>query len=196
MGKTSDADLVEEIMVNLHPLTCRESEAQAGIHEAIEWLRDFIPKQERLFDRSAIKASAQKFGAAIAEVEKSLRCMQSWVAWELFGDPPKPDRLTHFQEELKRLRVGCENLVRPPNVDWGKRTCAGCARGLMQLLSKKPPTGTKDGPFRAICGLLYRAVSGKRADLKRACDKVLRAEHLERNWERNLKKKLGTNPAK
>jgi hypothetical protein len=37
-------------------------------------------------------------------------------------------------------------------------------------------TGTQHGPFRTVTSLLYEAVSGRpNADLKRACDDVIRA---------------------
>jgi hypothetical protein len=49
------------------------------------------------------------------------------------------------------------------------------AHALMQRLSERTITGTKDNAFRAIAGLLYEAICGKPdADLKRACNAKLR----------------------
>jgi hypothetical protein len=46
---------------------------------------------------------------------------------------------------------------------------------LMQGLSERKITGTEGGRFRTIANLLYEAISGlPDADLKRACDSVLR----------------------
>jgi hypothetical protein len=180
MDRTSDglAEIVEEIMNNLRPWTCCESEGQAGIHKAIEFLRVVIPFINRAVDnRSAIKKSAQEFGAAIAEVEKSLHDTRDQVIWRLFGELPKlhfdgvegtydadfpafdeikqvyVDRVAHFQEELRRLRVECEKLVRNPggphpNTDIAKKFCARGALDLMHKLSENPPTGTAEGRFR------------------------------------------------
>jgi hypothetical protein len=205
MGRTSDAKIVEEIVEHLRPWRRREAEVEADIHHEIGILRKFIPLQARLFDRSAIKKSALEFGAAIAEVEKCH--IHGWVIWRLFGEPPpelhwdegedvyfyrdkRPfdeieqayfDRVAHFQNELKRLRVECEKMARNPggahsNADWGKSTCAKVAHMLILHLSKEKPTGSEDRPFRAIAGLLYQAISGEKADLERACDKVLALE--------------------
>jgi hypothetical protein len=45
----------------------------------------------------------------------------------------------------------------------------------MRELSDGKIRGTKDSAFRVVTGLLYEAVSGRPdADLKRACDSVLK----------------------
>jgi hypothetical protein len=195
------AEIVEEIMDNLRPWTRPESEVQAGIQRAIEGLHELNPLEKNLFDQSAIKQSAKDFGAAIAEVENSLRRIHPTVAWRLFGTPPDLlfdqiyersveditrdhiDRIVHFHDELRRLRIECEELVRSPggfhpNKDVAKGNAAWCALQLMRDFSKNTPSGTAEGPFRAISSLIYEAMSGNReADLKRACDEV-------RRWER------------
>jgi hypothetical protein len=81
---------------------------------------------------------------------------------------------------LKRLREVCARFIDPefgyhPNFDYAKHDSAWFAFSLMEVMSDNKITGTKDGPFRAIAGLLYEAISGQQdADLKRACDTVLR----------------------
>ena len=195
------AEIVEEIMDNLRPLTRRESEVQAGIQRALDALHELNPLEESLFDRSTIKQSAKDFEAAIAEVENSLRRVHPTVAWRLFGTQPdllfdqiyeRPveeitqahiDRMVHFHDELTRLHIECEELVRSPggfhpNKDIAKGNAAWCALQLMRDFSKNTPNGTAEAPFRAISSLIYQALSGNReADLKRACDEVIR-------WER------------
>jgi hypothetical protein len=192
------AEIVEEIMDNLRPWTRPKSEVQAGIQRAIAALHELNPLERDLFDRSAIKKSAKEFGAAIAELERSLRCVHPTVAWRLFGTPPDLlfdqinersveentqahiDRIVHFLDELKRLRIECEELVRSPggfhpNKDIAKGNAAWCALQLMRDFSKSSPSGTAEGPFRAITSLIYQALSGNcEADLKRACDEVIR----------------------
>jgi hypothetical protein len=152
MDMTSDgrAEIVEEIMDNLRPWTRPESEVQAVIHQIIELLQSLIPAEASLFDRRAIKNSAQEFQAAIAEVERLLHDdMHGGVRWLLFADPPPSDdsflwwilgeppipnesyvhrlrtgfhkhfalyvqRLRDFHDELRRLRIKSEQLVRSP----------------------------------------------------------------------------------
>ena len=100
------------------------------------------------------------------------------------------ERADSFAAELKRLRKVCARAVDPgfgyhPNYDRIKHFCAMFARikhfcamfahGLMRGLSERTITGTKDDAFRAIASLLYESISGQRdADLKRACDSMLR----------------------
>ena len=114
---------------------------------------------------------------------------------------PYVHRLRDFHEELERLLIECEQLVRNPpgphpNADAAKINCALFAYGLVRDRSKRPPTGTAEGPFRRISELLYQAVLGKKeADLKRACDKVLRWEHYlskRRQARARLREKLAT----
>jgi hypothetical protein len=82
--------------------------------------------------------------------------------------------------ELKPLREICDRAIDPgfgyhPNYDREKHFCALFSYGLMRDLSKRAITGTKDEAFRAIASLLYETISGHRdADLKRACDSILR----------------------
>lgn len=90
------------------------------------------------------------------------------------------ERYLTFAAELRRLQDVCARALGPgfgehPNYDPLKHFCAKSAHGLMQATSDKKITGTEDGAFRAITSLLYEAVSGKKgAELKRACDSVLR----------------------
>jgi hypothetical protein len=195
------AEIVEEIMDNLRPLTRRESEVQAGIQRALDALHELNPLEESLFDRSTIKQSAKDFEAAIAEVENSLRRVHPTVAWRLFGTQPdllfdqiyeRPveeitqahiDRMVHFHDELTRLRIKCEELVHSPsgfhpNKDIAKGMPRGVPFSLCATSRRTPPNGTAEAPFRAISSLIYQALSENcEADLKRACDEVIR-------WER------------
>src|SRR5437867_762414 len=66
------AEIVEEIINNLHPLTRRKSEVEAGIQQAIDLIKRQVPSEAFLRDRNAIKNSAEEVGDAIAELERSL----------------------------------------------------------------------------------------------------------------------------
>jgi hypothetical protein len=180
------AEIVEEIMDNLRPWTRRESEVKVDIQQTIESLRRAnSPEFEDRFNRSAIKKSAQEFGAAIAKVEKALQRIHPMVAARVFvemeGQPPHPtykETLSAFQKKLGWMRWSCESTIRHPNgshpnVDHAKKRCAKSAHELMRWFSRQTPTGTAERPFRTITSLLYQAVSGKRQDLKKACDEVV-----------------------
>jgi len=174
------AEIVEEIMNNLRPWTRSESEAEADIREAIKSLRKLnSPIYD--FNRSAIKKSAQEFGAALAEVDKSMQRIHPMVLRALFqcmGAPGTTAPFVHFLDELKRMRIESEQIARDPfgahpNFDLVKNSCARSALGLMHKFSRRAPASTAESPFRTIYSLLYQAVSGKCLDLKRACDRVI-----------------------
>jgi hypothetical protein len=86
-----------------------------------------------------------------------------------------------FFDELDRLRRHCAQAIKKgwgthPNYDHTKSLSARSAHGLMKNHSAAKITGTQDGPFRTVASLFYEAVSGRPdADLKRACDDVIRA---------------------
>jgi hypothetical protein len=186
------AEIVEEIIDNLRPWTRPESEVEANIQQAIESLQKRFRSTAPRASRSAIKKWAQEAGAAFAEAEESLRRVPPSVA--LFEEPPPPfEQMSPlapsseeaFRNELKRLRIVFERLARypggsHPNFDHAKWECGRCAFELVRNLSQRTPTGTTEGPFRTIASLLFQAISGKRQDLKRACDGVVGAEKKAR----------------
>lgn len=176
----------------------------AEINQELDVLLKLVPLETKLYDRTRNRNHAQQLDSALTEVETLLASAPSMLAWFLF-DPSPPVTVTEdgvmmqpvppsiedierkyrkradsFAAELKRLRKVCARAVAPgfgshPNYDRAKRTCAWFARGLIRGLSDRKITGTKDGAFRTIAGLLYEAISGQHdADLKRACDSVLR----------------------
>jgi hypothetical protein len=83
--------------------------------------------------------------------------------------------LNAFVTELRRLREVCaRDYGLHPNYDHAKNLSAEFAYDLMRELSDQKITGTEDGAFRTISGLLYEVISGQQdLDLKRACDAVL-----------------------
>jgi hypothetical protein len=77
-------------------------------------------------------------------------------------------------ENLTKLRY----RKRPRNFDPVKRACAVTAWLLITQNTDATPTGTQGGLFRTIAGLLHQFVyptaDGIIADLKTACDAVLK----------------------
>src|SRR6266404_6128113 len=90
------AEIVEEIMNNLHPLTRRKTEVEAGIRQTIDLIKRQVPNEAFLRDRNAIKNSAEEVGDAIAELERSLQRIHPIVKGVLFPRelreemPPEP----------------------------------------------------------------------------------------------------------
>jgi hypothetical protein len=162
--------------------------------ERIGRLGDIAGNPPRLIAREQLcQPLARQLYSALTEVETLLASARVRVALNLFYNLPgtinphlsylnenETQKLVYFVAELKRLRKACAQALDPgvgyhPNYDLTKHSCAKFAHGLMQVMSGKKIAGTKDGAFRAIAGLLYEAASGRQeADLKRACDSVLR----------------------
>jgi hypothetical protein len=95
----------------------------------------------------------------------------------------------NFVERLSRMRALARAVPRPhrggePHVE--KDECASFAYNLMKALTRKPITGTTDGPFERIAALLYEACGLCRydecalapdANLKKSCDRILHLHH-------------------
>jgi hypothetical protein len=206
------AEIVEEIMNNLHPLTRRKTEVEAGIQQAIDLIKRQVPSEAFLRDRNAIKNSAEEVGDAIAELERSLQRIHPIVKGALLYDPQEamppepgsgpeftlppapPDPLDLWVNELRQRRIKSEQLARNPggyhpNFDLTKKHCAQSAFDLMRVFSEREPASTPESPFRTITSLLYQAVSGKRQDLKKACDTLKRAENEARKRENEARER-------
>jgi AAA ATPase domain len=176
----------------------------AEVSRELDVLVKLAPLEAKLSDRTQNRTHAQQLDRALAEVETLLASAPGVLASVLFNPlppltmtedgeltmamPPLIEdieraywkRADSFAAELNRLRKVCARAIDPgfgshPNYDHAKHACAWFAQGLMQGLSDRKITGTKDDAFRAIASLLYEAISRQQdADLKRACDSVLR----------------------
>lgn len=190
-------EIVEEITDHLRPWKGRTSQEAIAIAigEKLKLLREMVPLQAKLSDRRRMRAQAQKLDKSLSELEEILISDPGGLNLYLFRPSPpyeeemgsKEELFLAFQKraepfylELRRLRQVCARAINPgfglhPNVNHAKSLCPWFALGLMRELSNAKITGTKDAAFRVISGLLYEAVSGEPdADLKRACDEVLR----------------------
>lgn len=176
------------------------SEASISAEVNRELRRFFLlaPPEAKRFNRTQNRIHAQRLDDALHKVETLLASAPGPLIWFLLNPRPGmkgglPDktqavenieranrqRAESFAAELKRLRQVCASGVDPgfgnhPNFDPAKYICPFFAYGLMEALSDRAITGTKDDAFRVITSLLYEAISGQQgADLKRACDSCL-----------------------
>ena len=188
-------EIVEEIVLLLRPWKDRMGEATvtAEVNRALDAHLKFANQQARVSNRKQIRDHAKRLDRALLAVESLLGAAPSSLVWFLYypltlvkTKPPRAEdieraireRTNSFPAELKRMRQACARAINPgfgphPNYDNAKHISALGAYGLIEGLSNKKISGTKDGALRAIASLLYEAVSGKNADLKRACDSLL-----------------------
>ncbi len=180
-----------------------EAQVTTSVIQSLGMLVKFAALEAAFSDRNQNRVRAQQLDSALAEVETLLTSAPSILAVLLFNPLPPlimtedgeltqdilsiedierrlRKRADSFTAEVNRLRRICTRVIDHglgphPNYDSAKHTSAWFAHGLMRGLSDGKITGTEDDPFRVITSLLYEACSGQRdADLKRACDTVLR----------------------
>jgi hypothetical protein len=195
--------IVEEIVDQLRPWKGGEARVTESVQYDLKWLLFLAPLEATRSNRTLNRVHARKLYRALLSIEELLATapgpIRSFLENPLptmtsdgkiwHTNPPSlrdeiqhanKDRAESFRAELKRKREVCSRAINNglgyhPNYDPTKRLCAQFARSLMENLSRRAITGTKDSAFRAITSLLYEAISGKRdADLKRACDAELR----------------------
>jgi hypothetical protein len=200
-------EIVEEIVVHLEPWKRRKALVTSRVNRDLKLLLLLAPLEAKRCDRTQNRIHAQQLDGALHKIETLLASAP--LPLKLFllnplpgttdgGMPAKTpaveniertnrQRADSFAAELKRLRQVCARGVDPgfgfhPNYDpASKHFCAFFAHALIKGLSDGAITGTAEHAFRAIAGLAYEAISGKRdADLKRACDTCLArsGEHL------------------
>jgi hypothetical protein len=186
-------EIVEEIVDHLRPWKGRKDNAAitTEVNRELDLLLEWPPQATLRSYQKEERTHARRLHSALTEVETLLSSARGWLSHYLFypflpslhlsyweWERTHRERYASFAAELRRLRSVCAHAVNPgfdhPNYDPLKHFCAKSAHGLMQAMSDKRITSSKDGAFRTIAGLLYKAVRGKRADLKRACDSVLR----------------------
>src|SRR5262249_39667124 len=175
----------------------------AVVNQQLNLLVELAPLQSELFDARQYRGHAKKLDKALSNVEKLLKAAPAMLAVSFFNSLPPLEltdddeyplvqpmphksieeierahrvRANGFLTELRRLRKICAvKLGTHPNYDRSKHLSARWAYGLMEELSDGQITGTADKPLRNIASLLYAVVSGhQNADLKRACDDILR----------------------
>jgi hypothetical protein len=194
-------EIVEEVVDHLRPWKNHKSRdtVTSKVNHSIDVLRKLVPIQKKLSDRRLFQENAKKLGKVLSNVEQLLASSQGMFRWFLFNTTPTEfspvfllsdksfegvisehhTRAVAFDKELKRLRELCARYIGlHPNYDLAKHLSAEFAYGLMQQISEGEISGTEDKAFRTITTLLYEAVSGEQdADLKRACDVVIKVSY-------------------
>jgi hypothetical protein len=209
-------NLIDAIVNNLRRLKRRRTETEVAAsvkHHVTEVMLPDTPLLREPFDRSRIRGHAERLNNALAEVHGLLASAPRLLEKALFVPPGAPRgqsieemedavraRREAFIVELERLRWWCAFVIDlglglHPNFDFTKYDCAARAYDLMRELSDHKITGTKDDSFRTITSLLYEAASGQQdADLKRACDAVLR-QHRQGTDRPTKRRRVRTNNA-
>ena len=187
-------EIVEAVVDNMTPWRNHESRESvtAAVNQALDSLLRLVPFEKMFFDPRPNRKHAKKLDKAISKVEMLVMSSPGMLRGNLF-DPTLPLRkvgndldptayksleecFDAFFAELTRLRKVCAlDYYGPhPNYDPAKHLSAEFAHSLMRKRSGQKITGTEDGAFRTIAGLLYEIVTGQPdVDLKRACDAVL-----------------------
>jgi hypothetical protein len=171
---SSHDEIAEEICDNLRPLQSRVGDLHFAVTQGIDLLNEVYPKLQPVSRMRLIRLKATKANNAAAALQAAIRELQ-----DVFEPAVLPLVQTQqLNEHLLTLRQTLALLKHcrgpHPRMDTLKWLCANVAYGLILEFSKRPPTGTSDGPFRTITALLYKAITGKDGDLKRACDAQLR----------------------
>jgi hypothetical protein len=148
------------------------SEISQAVTNAITLLRE---ASRDFFHRDAIRKvrdSARGIIKTIEDLERQLRAAPPELQLRL-----NLDICLDQLEPLKRVREACEvaDNTQPSN-DPIKAWCATTVAQLILKFSERRPTSSSpNSPFREITSLIYQAITVEpNADLKRACDDVLR----------------------
>ena len=195
-GKVANAirrdEIVEAVVDNTKPWRNHESRdtVTAAVNQALDALLRLVPFEKKFFDPRPARKHAKKLDKAISKVETLVTSCPGMLGGNLFdptlplekvGLDPTPYKsleecVDAFLAELTQIRKVCAlDYYGPhPNYDPAKHLSAEFAHRLTRKLSDQKITGTEDGAFRTIAGLLYEVVTGQPdVDLKRACDAVL-----------------------
>jgi hypothetical protein len=157
-----------------------------AVHTEILLLRAIAPA---FFNREAIKktrADAREIKKSIDQVKRKLSAkmlspelrLRLGLDGSLIGSPSDianmpVHRLLNGIEEVRALCQAADD--NQPSSDEVKRLCV--MRGIKLILDhslERPSAGSPNSAFCTISGLLYRSLTGKRQQLRRICQEVLR----------------------
>lgn len=163
-------DIVEEIADNLRPWRHRDRrKIEQEIRERLGEMRYELDVLKALLTPASLTAALDKIekrAAALAAEIEAADEFRKVAALCGFSLEPLRTALDVF-----RSRRG----GRSGHFKWENALCAESAYKLIIKFSETSPSSTEDGPFRTIAGLLFEAITGEQeADLKRACDDVMR----------------------
>jgi hypothetical protein len=200
--------IVEEIVDNLRPWNNHKGRdtVTAAVNQALDKLLRLVAFEKEFFDPRPARKHAEKLDKAISKVEMLLLSAPGTLGGYLFDPAVLPlskvgDSTPHNSSEetgsgieadidllfaeLTRLRKVCTTTTLSfgihPNFDVAKDQSARWAYDVMETCSDRKITGTENQAFRIIASLLHEVVSGQQdADLKRACDAILRRRRRRR----------------
>ncbi len=190
--RRSREEIIDDIIAELYPLTCAESDAKAALRNDIEILTKMTPLWKQISDRDGVKKSAKRLDLAFAELETTIQTSPGHLITRLFIGPVLRshendvskieshfrNRVDTFMRQLNEMRSICkaelERKNHPRTFDHEKNNCANLALIFMKKLSKHKATGSSSGRFFSITSCLYEALTGRQdANVKRACSAVI-----------------------
>jgi len=196
MTKRRD-EIIEEIVVHLRPWKGTEHTVLEAVNAHIGILSRTDASCEKWPRGADCNKAAEGLNRALDALVGVVNGLHPWASNSLFNyvamrladeDRPPPS-VSEFLRHLRALReasTALEHTTFPSkNADLTKAGCAGTAYRIICECSKNPPTGTPDAPLRTIASLLYKALTGRQVDLKRACDNQLKRERTFRGQVRS-----------
>jgi len=192
---TRAADIVEEILDHLRPLRGCRADIQSEVEKHIAMLIQTAPDVDRM----------QRFGTDMRQQAANAREALARLRHELAREPLRPFVVTittlppdvqerpnivselasggavvvdnQYFDRLDQALALKETIKTPdPRSNPMQWVCADTADSLIHRFSKKPATGTADGPLHAITSLLFEAITRKPTqDMKRAVDAMIRS---------------------
>jgi hypothetical protein len=171
-----DAEILEEIVDNLRPLRGERRKIESEIRARLDKMRDSLDFVRAIPTPAETRAAVEGIDRRLAALVTEIEHLPEGAAFEF----RKVAALCGFslEDSFQSLRATLAMLrSRKGFSGHVNRVNAVCARAAYELFefSKSRPTGTEEGPFRAIAALLLEATGGVcDGDLKRACDEQLR----------------------
>ena len=161
-------EIIEDIVLYLHPLKAQAVNPRPAIRHAVEE----IAKDDLAYLRNVKKICkrAREADIAVAKLERLFpRSIDSKI-------PPSnnPSRIHRFRLWLQAL---AKTKSPDPRTNTIQRECAQHAFALVNEFSNKPPVKTQNGNCHLIAQFLFEAVTGKPASevgLLRAVKRVAR----------------------
>jgi hypothetical protein len=172
----SPAEIVEEICDHLWPW--KQKRCEADIRSEVEKQIALLVKIAAGIDQWPRGAEVREQAATARKTLGRLRTELAYAPLQSFIGPHTA--IAQSIECLDRLDEILANtrLIKAPDprsnpMQW---ICADSADALIYQFSRKPATGTAEGPLHAIASLLFEAVTGKpNQNLKRAVDGMIKS---------------------
>lgn len=196
--ENENENIVEEIVDNLRPLRAKQLEIEEKIRELLAEMPGVVDAVKVVPTPAETKASADGISKLLVALSEEIERPEAFVfrkiaaLYNFSEEPARATLLEQVRATLEVLRSSRGTKAPSPSrrvaggvsghVDRAKAVCAEGAYDLIVKFSKRRPSGTVDGRFRTIAGLLFQALSGQQnVDLKRACDSQIRRRRRQLN---------------